>query len=307
MSTDFRVNNPNNTLYQLNYLACIEVTGNDASQFLQGQLTCNINDLSDSKASIAAFCNPKGRVISTLIILKTQEGFLLVLPLSLQDKVLKKLQMYVLRSKVQLSGKDRTVSVTGLGNPDFGDALSLPTLDFHCTQGDTLIAIKLPSSNPRFLCISNVLTHSVNVLDSFEKGDCKLWRYQDISHGFPWFDANQSEKYIPQMLNIDQLGGISYNKGCYTGQEIIARTRYLGKAKRHLCLLECEGNLQPEKGRDLSAINSKTREKVGEIIELQALDGVTRMLAVLQTGDEGSKNLILDDRERTPIVLIPFQ
>lgn len=308
MTTDYQDARPSNTLYHLKHLACIEVSGDDASQFLQGQLTCNINELSDSKASVAAFCNPKGRVISTLLIIKTQSSFLLILPLSLQDKVIRKLQMYVLRSKVQLTDKSDTYSLIGFNNISFQNDFSLPTIDFHCSHSDDLIDVKLPSSTtPRFLCIITALSHVKPLFEGFVRGDCNEWRYQDISSGFPWFDISQSEKHIPQMLNLDQLGGISYNKGCYTGQEIIARTHYLGKTKRHLCLVECKRNLQLDSEHDLAVLDAETRKKIGELLDFQTLGETTRMLVVLQTVDEEIKNLILDDCERSPLTLIPFQ
>ncbi len=307
MTTDSLDAYPNNTLYHLNHLACIEVSGDDAGQFLQGQMTCNINDLSESKASIAAFCNPKGRAISTLLIIKTQNSFLLVLPASLLEKVLKKLQMYVLRSKVQLTNKSNAFSLIGHSNPSSRDKLALPSLDFHCTQRDGLIDIKLPSSKPRFLCIIQTESHTTPLLEGFALGDGAAWHYQDISSGFPWFDLNQSEKHIPQMLNLDNLGGISFNKGCYTGQEIIARTHYLGKAKRHLYLLECKRHIQWIPEQELAVLNAESKEKIGEILDLQELGNVTRLLAVLQTVDEEIKNFILDDSEHTPVVLTPFQ
>lgn len=297
---------PSNTLYPLSHLACIEVSGADAGQFLQGQLTCNMNELSESKASIAAFCNPKGRVISTLLVVKSFNSFLLVLPSSLLEKVLKKLQMYVLRSKVQLTDKSRAFSLIGHSGPNACDQLALPSMAFDCSQSDDLIDIKLPSPHPRFLCIVKTQSHATPLLEGFALGDCDAWRYQDISSGFPWFDISQSEKHIPQMLNLDKLGGISFNKGCYTGQEIIARTHYLGKAKRHLYLLESKDHIHWPTNQDLAVLASETGEKIGEILDLQKLGGVTRMLAVLQTVAEESKNLILDDPEHTPVVLTPF-
>jgi len=307
MTNDYQDAKHSNTLYHLNHLTSIEVSGDDAGLFLQGQLTCDINELSDSKANIAAFCNAKGRVISTLLIVKTQASFLLILPLSLLEKVLKKLQMYVLRSKVQLVDKSSTYSLIGLYCTNPLNELSLPTTDFQCNHSDDLIDVKLPSISPRFLCIIKKFSHMNSFLESFARGDCKDWRYQDISSGFPWFDINQAEKYIPQMLNIDQLGGISYNKGCYVGQEIIARTHYLGKTKRHLCLVECQRGLELEIGPDLAVLSANTQEKMGEILDLQTFGKVTRMLVVLQTVDEEIKNLILDNIERTPLAPIPFQ
>lgn len=305
MTADYSEAKPLDTLYPLNHLASISVSGDDALQFLQGQLTCNVKELTEAKASIAAFCNPKGRVISTLLIVKTASGFCLILPRSLLDKVLKKLQMYVLRAKVKLADESDTLILTGLsGNKAFGE-LTLPVEDFACSRAGDQILIKLPSTQARFLLITNANTDIKQLLAEFALGNETEWRYLDICSGLPWFELEQSEKHIPQMINIEQLGGISYNKGCYTGQEIIARTHYLGKAKRQLFLAECNRMLQAD--CDLSVKNAETGENVGEILGLQAFANNTRMLVVLQIVDGDGKNLILDDMQQTPLTLIPYQ
>ncbi len=296
----------NNTLHQLNHLGCIEATGKDAALFLQGQVSCNINDLSLSNASIAAFCNPKGRVISTLLIIKTAEGFLLILPQSLVDKVLKKLQMYVLRAAVTLRDKSTELNVLGLNCPIAPSSLPLPLEPFTTRQTSSIL-IKLPSTTARYLAIGDFksLTDLSTQLQQcgFTLDTQDAWRYQDISAGFPWFEADQSEQYIPQVLNIDHLGGVSFNKGCYTGQEIIARTHYLGKAKRSLFLAECNQCLADN---DTAILDADTQQSVGDILVLQNHAGKTRLLAVLQNVDEAAKNLILADAEQTRLTLIPY-
>ena len=305
MTADNQEAHLDSTLYHLSYLGVIELIGEDADQFLQGQLTCNVMELNDSKASLAAFCNPKGRVISTLLLIKKQSGFLVILPRSLVDKVLKKLQMYVLRSKVKLADKSDELKVIGLSGSGLLAQSDFPDIDFHCNTNAGWSYIKLPSTHQRFLGIIESNEDSYQGLESFVVGDECEWRYQEISSGFPWFDIEQSEKYIPQMLNIDGLGGVSFNKGCYTGQEVVARTHYLGKAKRQLVLGECRRISQSNS--NMTVKNAETKENIGEILALQSNENSTRMLLVLQTVDDNTKNLILDDAEQTPLTLIPYQ
>ena len=292
------------TLYKLNYLAALAVSGEDAISFLQGQLTCNINDLTESQASIAAFCNPKGRVISTLLIVKTDSGFALILPSSLLDNVIQKLRRYILRSKVILTQQD-DYSLLGLSGTNHLNNMSLSEQDFSCSNIEGLLCIKLPASNARYLCIAKSQCSNHSYLNDLSIGNQDEWRYQDISSAFPWFDASRSEQFIPQILNIDKLGGISFSKGCYTGQEIIARTHYLGKPKRQLFLAECQRHFLTD--ADLAVKDADSEEKLGDILALQANDQSTRLLIILQTVDDATKNLILDDSEHTPITLIPFQ
>lgn len=294
-----------NLYYNLTHFTCIAVTGEDAKQFLQGQLTCDIKDISETKAGIAAFCNPKGRVISTLLVIKIQVGFLLLLPGSLLDKVLKKLQMYVLRSKVQLIDQSNQKSIKGLYSPHNFAPCSLPDDDFACSRNEHLICIKLPSEAARYLLIAD----SEQAIDleqqAYRQASVDEWRYQDISAGMPWFEIEQTEHFIPQMLNIDYLGGISFNKGCYTGQEIVARTHFLGQAKRQLYLGEAQCCLQADS--NLIVENADTREKMGDILAFQSLENTCRLLLVLQTVDAETKNLILNTTQQTPVTLLPFQ
>lgn len=284
----------NSRIFHLNYLAVIEVSGADSAKFLQGQLTCNINDLSDSQASIAAFCTAKGRVISSLIIIKTADGFCLLLPASLLDKVLKKLQMYVLRSAVKLVDQRQQWAVYGLQTQESANP-EQPV--FSVNQAD-FITIKLPSAVSRYLMIKPIQS-PVTVNQTSDDA----WRYQDIVDGLPWFEFEQSEQYTPQMLNIDQLGGISFTKGCYTGQEIVARTHYLGKAKRslfaaqsnQLLALPCDG---------CSVLDSQTQQTVGHVLTAQHYQQQTYLLIVLQVADVGSPSLVLDDQQHSVITLI---
>lgn len=297
--------NPHSTVfYQLTHLTVIEVSGVDASQFLQGQLTCNINELTESKTTIAAFCNAKGRVISTLIVAKTQNGFWLILPESLAETVRKKLQMYVLRAKVKLC-LSTDLKLYGASGTESFATITLPQDSFECSQNQNMVCIKMPCRQPRFLFVVNTANSEVALFR--DTNDVTEWRYQDISSGFPWFDASQSEHYIPQMLNIDQLGGISFNKGCYTGQEIVARTHYLGKSKRQLNLAECNVSLPPDAEAELAILDAENKTKCGDVVTIQTLSQNTRMLIVLQTVDDSPKNLILNNQDHTPINLIAFQ
>ncbi len=293
------------TRYNLSHLGIMEITGADAGRFLQGQLSCNINELNANKASIAAFCNPKGRVISTVLLIKTSNGFWLITPGSLLNKVLNKLKMYVLRAKVQLNDAGNQWRLTGLSCHADHPVDFLPSTAFECRLIENLTWVKLPSLSPQYLVINTVDQALGHTLELAPLGAEEAWRFQEISSGFPWFDEAQSEQHIPQMLNIDQLGGVSFNKGCYTGQEIVARTHYLGKVKRQLFLGECSG--RQTSNTVFTIKDAQSQEKLGDILSLQSLNQSSRLLMVLQTVDAETKNLILDDIDQTPVKLIPFQ
>jgi len=297
------ITKPQAVFYDLPF-ATLKVTGSDAGRFLQGQLTCNIDELADNTASIAAFCNAKGRVISTLLIIKTETDYLVILPSSLADVVQKKLQMYILRSQVTIQVAS-DLQMIGLTTEQTPSEMLAAERTFPCEACDGLIFVKMPSDKQRFLCIGSAEALTTLPLQKIETASCEEWQYQDISNGIPWFDISQSEQYIPQMINIDKLGGISFSKGCYTGQEIVARTHYLGKSKRQMHLGECNSPSPVDSA--LPALNPETNEKCGDILVSQTLGHATRLLLVLQSVDDTSKSIILGDVDRTAIRLLPFE
>lgn len=299
-----------NTITAIAHLAVIKVAGKDATQFLQGQLTCNVNDITESNSFFSAFCNAKGRTISTLLILKNSDSFLLILPNELVEKVLSKLQMYILRSDVQLSNVTDELCLTGITTPNNADLFGhFPETDFAVTNNSEIF-IKLPSNENRFLHIScfdvakSFWTQLIQN-DNFSMSNSNSWKFHDILAGIPWLTEDSSEEYIPQMLNIDKLGGISFNKGCYTGQEIIARTHYLGKTKRELFLAECE----PFALKDNAplAITNESGQVIGKVLSIQSSVQNHKMLIVIPITEAKSKNLILNHSNQARISIIDSQ
>ena len=316
VSVDQQIEFPNTNhemtdkIYPVTHLDVFEVSGAGAATFLQGQLTCNINDLLENKASPAAFCNAKGRVISTLLIIKKADTFLIVLPRTLLDKVIKKLSMYILRADVQMTHKSDELCLLGI-NCSSSDlhGMEMPKEPYAVSITEPR-SIRLPGTLSRYLLVSstdkaiNFWKQALN-LENLQPSDSKEWIYQDLSSGLPWFNEAQSEQYIPQMLNIDKLGGISFNKGCYTGQEIVARTHYLGKAKREMFLAECSQTAIIED--DTAIINSVHNEQAGKILSFQNYKQKCRLLLVMQSVDSDLKCLMLNNSSQDKIHIIPFQ
>lgn len=302
-----KLDNSNCKVYKLSHLAIIAVSGADAAQFLQGQLTCDVKALQPLQSSVAAFCNAKGRVITTTLLVRTTQSFCLIIPASLLEKVLKKLQLYVLRSAVKLTAETGNWQLFGM---DFTSSVKLqePSSEHQFISTADKIFLKHPSSLSRYYCLVNnpELQDTAILNNPGYSADDMEWRFLEMSLGFPWFEDAQSELYIPQMLNIDQLNGISFNKGCYTGQEIIARTHYLGKAKRQLFLAECSKQEDLEIS-GFQILGADSNQVIGNVLSSVAYAENIRMLTVLQITDAGAHQLVLDDTKRTAIKIIPFQ
>ena len=294
-----------NQVYALTHFAVLTVSGKDAAQFLQGQITCNINDITESKASLGAFCNAKGRAITTFLLVKLKESFALIFPVELLEKVRKKLQMYILRADVTLTDDSDHYSLIGLSVPDECKHLDLPSRDLEMIHSDGYL-VKLPTALPRYLMISDSQTamnqwSRLTEEARFQPRSSSHWRYLDILASIPWLTPETSEEFIPQMLNVDKLGGISFNKGCYTGQEIIARTHYLGKSKRELYLAESDAVPTPTPN---TGIIDRDGQPVGKVLQAQPDFIGCKMLVVLPIALSAAESLTLDNPAKNAIRIL---
>jgi folate-binding protein YgfZ len=298
------------TIYPVAHLAVLTIGGRDAAKLLQGQLTCNVNEVTETKSSPGALCNPKGRAITTFLLVRNSDVFLMVLPEELLESVKKRLQMYVLRSDVTLTNSSDKHCLMGL----FSTATEAAPL-FSTTQQE-VITVNLSAAQSRSLVIADAdkaiaLWSELVGNQGFQQGNSDQWRYLDILSGIPWVTIETSEEFIPQMLNLDELGGISYNKGCYTGQEIVARTHYLGKAKRALFLAECDTPFTPAPNLAIIDDSTGTEQTVGKVLLAQRSHAghenkgtLCKMLIVLQVSDSDTHNLKLKDNNQTKITLL---
>lgn len=216
----------------------IRISGDDAANFLQGQLTQDVRRLRDAITLPAAWCNPKGRVISTARIIGGDSTIDLVLPSSMIDLVLPRLAIYRLRAKVDM---------LTLGSAWMACAFA-EQQDLHALQklqlrpGNTLNACCRAHGLVSISLGPNGCVEVYGDRDNFERIapgsssalSAAAWRAARVDAGLADIDLQSSEKYTPHMLNLDATGAVSFDKGCYTGQEVVARTENLGKSKRRL-------------------------------------------------------------------------
>jgi folate-binding protein YgfZ len=280
-------------IYPIAHLAVLTVSGKEAGQFLQGQMTCNVQDVTATHSSLGAICNPKGRTITTFLLCITGDDFLLVLPKELLETVKKRLSMYVLRSKVTLTDSSDSLCLLGLTA-----ASNEAFLATH--SDDDGVRISMGKRCLVIADVNNAITlWSEYVAQGFQADDSMQWQTLDILSGIPWLTPATSEEFIPQMLNLDKLGGISLTKGCYTGQEIVARTHYLGKAKRALFVAECQ-TTNPEP--NASIINAH-----GQVVGNVLLAQDHKLLIVLHLADTDTAQLRLNDYNHDPLTLLTVE
>lgn len=276
----------------LAHLGAIAVCGEDAATFFQGQTTCDVRGVTPQRSSQGALCTPKGRVIATFRLMHTGEGFLLtpsmgfalhaglhlsksapggfVLLLSrdLLESVLKRLRLYILRAKVSLVDASDDWHIAGLAGSGLDSLLQqadlvLPGNVDGAYLGESSLVVRVPGEPPRCLLLLRSEA-TVTWLESLDAMDEKAWSLADIANGLPQIGAKLSEEFIPQMLNLDLIGAVSLQKGCYTGQEIVARTHYLGQSKRRTYRYKVVGTACP--GDSLYAVTQT--EAVGTVVNV---------------------------------------
>lgn len=292
------------SIFPLTHLGVLKISENDAGKLLQGQITCNVNELSQQRSSIAAICNPKGRVIATFIIVKYESAFLLVVSADLLETVKTRLKMYILRSDAKIEDASDEFCLLGLnGTPSTGQV-------FYTELLGNIISVNLPARKLLIADSDSAIQFWTQRIDT--KGYCQSsadeWKFLDIVSGMPWVTAETSEEFIPQMLNLDKLGGISFNKGCYTGQEIVARTHYLGKTKRELYRAGCKTDSLPTPNSVVTSSDSQGQEAVGKVLQAAFNPNDPQhclMLVILQTSEMALKDLYLDGVQ-TQLTLQPL-
>ena len=249
----------------LNSLSIIKISGDEAANFLQGQLTNDVN-LLDQCWQYTGYCNPKGRLLALFRLWKINNHFFALLPNDLVEPITKRLRMYIMRSKVTIE-IDENSEVTGhLNNEELTKQYPnlikeinlLEDKNVTVTNGATLLKI-----GSRYILIKERENNSMPRTNDF----ADEWAYHNILSGIPEINSSNSELFIPQMINLDYLNGISFKKGCYTGQEIVARMHYLGNLKQRmfLCNIDINAtNTNIQAGDKIFNINSPTKETTAE-------------------------------------------
>jgi folate-binding protein YgfZ len=229
--------------------AALAVTGADAATFLQGQLTSDVAALAPGSSQLSAWCSPKGRVLATFTLRRiAADHFELLLPRLLLEAVHRRLTLFVLRAKVAIHDASEATCRIGIGGPAAHACVaavagSPPALHrWTEIEGGTLAA--LPGA--RFIaCVEPAQAPQLWDRVGARAAGFACWRWLTIRAGVPVILPATQDRFIPQMLNLDALGGVSFQKGCYAGQEIVARTQYLGRLKERLALAHADAAPSP--------------------------------------------------------------
>lgn len=248
------------TLIFLDEWALVTLSGVDTVKYLQGQLTCDVTTLTTFKHCFAANCDAKGKMLSNMCVFHYHQGLAFIERRSVRDSQLMALKKYALFSHTDIIADDQAVllGVAGLSAKKVLNSLFYPLPDikksvrFYHDHDTFVLYFSLPTE--RYLLITNEATCYLLVQQLKSQAifnNSQQWLALDIEAGYPLIDSATSGKLFPQAVNLQALGGISFNKGCYVGQEMVARAQYRGANKRAMYWLEGKANFLPVVGEPL--------------------------------------------------------
>ncbi len=305
-----------NILADLSDLALIRARGADALSFLNGQLSNDIRLLDATHSQLASWCSPKGRMLAIFRLFRRENDILLQLPAALLEGILKRLRMFVLRAKVSLESTEAELVSIGLSGPDAERLLRAsagfaPGGDNGCETRGEISIMHLPGPHPRFQIVAPVGV-ATQLWTDLKAGATPAgppaWAWLDIMAGIPVVLPETSEAFVPQMANLELVGGVHFKKGCYPGQEIVARMQYLGKLKQRMYRAHVEAEAAPAAGESIYAPDFPG-QSAGTLVAAQpAPNGGYDLLAVVQisSAEHGVLHLRNDNGPTLKLQTLPY-
>jgi folate-binding protein YgfZ len=291
----------------------VVIAGPDATEFMQGQFTNDVNSVDESSSQISGFCNNKGRTITSFRLFKNQQNYFISVKSDLAEHSISLLQNYILRAQVAIQDVSEQLVHLGISG-NRADSLLSPFIDKlrsavnSVSYNDNYIIIRVEGDIPRYevFCSyahAKALWEAVSKKASIVNSVC--WDYLNIKSGLPFIDSKTSEEFVPQMLNMDLIDAVSFKKGCYTGQEIVARTHYLGKQKRRTYRIKISSDSKPQAGAQLATESSTENQYTGTLLTVYPVaENEYEALAVIQIQAAEQEKLKLKEDTEAEISLL---
>lgn len=248
-----------------NHQALLKVSGKDAFDFLQGQLTADLKDVNDNRAQFSAYCDPQGNVLALFLVFKYKDDYFLSFDFTLAESIQKRLQMFIMRSEVTLTDMRQEIIHIGFAG-EFGDLDVQRRLDtkikevFECGYLDNqemadVLMVKVPGPYHRYEIFGpadQVIKAWQEIRINSDVTNAEDWKLLNIAAAVPTINACTTGKFTAQFLNLDKFDAINFKKGCFPGQEIIARIHYRGKITKRMLRLRTESVVEFESGEELT-------------------------------------------------------
>jgi hypothetical protein len=293
---------PETALFDLSHLGLIRVSGEDAGTFLQGQFTNDTQMLSEERSQLSAYCSAKGRMLANFRLFMRQGSYFMQMPKVPHANMLQRLPLFILMSQVSVEDMSDQLVRIGLAGINAQELLAksfaqVPAeIDGVIQQGE-LTLIKLANTPDRYEIIGTadaVIELWKELAEQVPPANPDYWSLLDIRAGIPTVHEQTVDAFVPQMTNMQLINGVSFTKGCYTGQEVVARMKYLGKLKRRMYLAHTASAERPKPGDALFSPDSDSGQGAGRIVDARpSPDGGFELLVVAVIGIAEQDNLHL--------------
>jgi folate-binding protein YgfZ len=298
-------------LADLSHYGLIGFSGEDAKDFLHGQITNDLRGLTEQQAVFAGYLSAKGRMLANFLVMKRADDILVMLPASLREAIQKRLSMFILRSKVKARDASDEWVRLGLSGPQAGkllaSVLGVAAPASIMAMAHTGQACVLCLGADRFdILVAPAAAEALwtQLAAAARPVGAPAWDWLLVNAGIPAVLPQTQDHFVPQMANMEILGGVSFNKGCYPGQEIVARSQYLGKVKRRLYLAHLDSEARP--GDELYAPDPADQAAGLIANAARAPGGGWDVLAVALTPSVEAGEVRLKSRDGAPLAFRPL-
>jgi tRNA-modifying protein YgfZ len=273
---------------ELAQFGLIRFSGEEAQDFLHNQLTCDVNALKPGRSTYGAYCTPKGRVLASFLLWRVEQGFFMQLPSPLRESIQKQISKYILRSRVKAVDATGEWTLVGVMGKDAATLVqrvadAAPQAVHEVAQTSAAMVTRLPGDRFQIAVARDKASSMLEALAAgAERADTEHWQRQIIHAGVPVILPATQEEFVPQMINLDLIGGVSYDKGCYPGQEIVARMHYRGTLKQRMYLAKVASSEHPQPGERLYSPDFGEQACGTVVNAARSSEGGHDLLAVIQ-------------------------
>lgn len=283
---------------RINQLVCIELSGKESALFLQGQITIDTKKLAEGQWRRFAYCSRQGKILTNGIIAKTEstatnETFILLICTNIADRIVSSLKKFILRAKVEIKALDYSIfAIWEADKPPLPIPLGIGAI----SQSDNMIVLEENKQSLVLLSDATLLQQHPKLQATTQMTTENLWWAQEINRGIAWIDEASYEEYIPQHINIELVGSIDFTKGCFVGQEVIARLQHLGEIKKRAIIVSgpIVQNTLPLSGQKLMTADNKP---AGQLVNVVKCDEQSFIALASTSTASHDKALLLDGKE----------
>ncbi|PZP58123.1 MAG: folate-binding protein [Azospira oryzae] len=314
-SRELEASRDGTVIADLSRYGLLRVTGDDAQPFLHGQLSSDVRALTPRQAQHSSYNTAKGRMLTTFLLWQRSEGYDLQLAAELTEPIRQRLSLFILRAKVRIEDASDACVRLGVSGPGARRLLApvfgrLPEAELEVVHTGDATLIGLDAQRFELVTLPD---QAAALWESLERHvqpvGTPCWEWLQIRAGIPLITPATQDQFVPQMANLDAIGGISFRKGCYPGQEIVARTHYLGKVKRRLYRVHLDGSAAPAPGDELYSPDAGEQSSGVVVNAAPAPGGGYDALAVIQvaSAEAGEVHWKTPDGPRLEFLPLPYQ